>query len=214
VKLVGVAALGALSLLCAGGSAANVITGRLWHVPEAVSLNAVVANVPLRTPDVVFDVQSPIDFFGDEATVATWLASSHAFNIVENTSGVLASAMDGPMGGTQLGTLVEFRGYLTVVNGAHFTVTHDDGLSLIIGGLDLEFDPTPTSPIVSDAVYTGPSGTFEFTLVYGECCSAPAVLQIDLPFSNSSQRLPESSTLALVGVALAGAGEVLSRRRR
>jgi hypothetical protein len=84
-----------------------------------------------------------------------------------------------------------------------FTVTHDDGLTLIIGGIDLGFNPGPTAPTVNTATYTGPSGTFAFELVYGECCGGPAVLQVDLPFSNTP--VPEGgATIAMLGLALIG----------
>jgi len=148
-------------------------------VPEAISQNAIPANVPGTTPDVTFSVNSPFNFSGTSVSVGTWLASSSAFGIAENTAGTLASLMDN---GT-FGTLVSFAGQVTVTNGEMFTVTHDDGLTLIIGGLNLAFNPGPTSPITSIATYTGPSGTFDFQLVYGECCGGPAVLQVDLPFT-------------------------------
>jgi hypothetical protein len=82
-------------------------------------------------------------------------------------------------------------------------VTHDDGLTLIIGGIDLGFNPGPTAPITSVATYTGPSGNFPFQLVYGECCGGPAVLQVDLPFSDIPG-VPEPSTWLLFGSGLAG----------
>src|SRR5262245_44723380 len=111
----------------------NTISGNLWHVSEATSQNAIPANVPATPPDVEFDVNSPFNFSGTSVSVGTWLSSSSAFNVVENTPGTLASLMDN---GSQ-GTLVEFTGLVTVNNGDTFTVTHDDGLTLIIGGTDL-----------------------------------------------------------------------------
>ena len=185
---------------------ANVISGKLWHVPEAITFSAIPANVPGTTPDVVFDVMSPMNFSGIEVTVGTWLGSSAAFNITENTAGTLASLMDNGV----VGTLLEFTGFVSVTNGQTFTVTHDDGLTLIIGGLDLGFNDGPTAPVTSTATYTGPSGNFSFQLVYAECCGGPAVLQVDLPFSNTP--VPEPATLALVGAALAGMG--WGRRRK
>lgn len=199
-------ALAALALTLTSNTQANVITGHLWHVSEATSQNAIPANVPGTTPDVVFDVNSPMNFFGTSVTVGTWLGNGLAFNIVENTPGTLASLMDN---GSQ-GTLVEFTGFVSVTNGQMFTVTHDDGLTLIIGGLDLGFDEGPTPPITSIETYTGPSGNFPFQLVYGECCGGPAVLQVDLPFSSTPA--PEPGTLALLGLGLAGV--VFARRRR
>lgn len=132
------------------------------------------------------------------------LANGSAFNIVENVAGTLGSLMDN---GTY-GTLLEFTGFVTVTNGQQFTVTHDDGLTLIIGGNDLGFNPGPTAPSTSTETYTGPSGNFAFQLVYAECCGGPAVLQVDLPFSNIPA--PEPATLALLGLSL---GLGFSRRK-
>lgn len=189
----------ALSILSVSAVQANTISGRLWHVPEAVTFAAIPANVPVTTPDVTFDVVSPMNFNATGATVAAWLASGSAFNIVQNTAGTLAGLMDN---GT-FGSLLEFTGLVTVTTGQMFTVTHDDGLTLIIGGLNLGFNPGPTSPVVTTAMYTGPSGTFAFQLVYAECCGGPAVLQVDLPFVNAPT-VPEPATLALLGVGLLG----------
>jgi hypothetical protein len=192
----------ALSFAGAAPALANVANGQLWHVPEAVSQNAVLANVPATTADVTFSVDTPFDFNLANATVGQWLATSAAYDIVENTAGTLASPMDN---GVQ-GTLVYFTGIVSVTNGQQFTVTHDDGLTLVIGGLDLQFSPGPTAPIQSIATYTGPSGTFGFQLVYGECCGGEAVLQVDLPLA----AVPEPAT---GGLLLAGLGIVAARRR-
>jgi hypothetical protein len=198
-SIVATALAGALVWAGVGTAQANTISGNLWHVPEATSQNAIPANVPGTPPDVTFQVNSPFNFFGTSVTVGTWLGNGSAFNVLENTAGTLASLMDN---GSQ-GTLLEFLGFVTVTNGQTFTVTHDDGLTLIIGGIDLGFNPGPTAPITSVATYTGPSGNFPFQLVYGECCGGPAVLQVDLPFSDIPG-VPEPSTWLLFGSGLAG----------
>jgi hypothetical protein len=202
-----IGALSALAVATLGIAQADVISGNLWHVSEATSQNAIPANVPGTAPDVTFDVNSPMNFSGTSVSVGTWLASSSAFNIVESTAGTLASPMDN---GTQ-GTLLEFTGFVTVTNGQTFTVTHDDGLTLIIGGVDLGFNPGPTAPTTTTATYTGPSGNLAFQLVYGECCGGPAVLQVELPFSNTTE-VPEPSSLLLLGTGLLGFGRFVKSK--
>jgi len=196
----------ALLIAATGVQAQNVAVGNLWHVPEATSQNAIPANVPLTTPDVIFSVNSPFNFNATGATVQTWLNSSSAFNIIENTPGTLASLMDS---GTQ-GTLLSFTGTVSVTHNQTFTVTHDDGLTLIIGGLDLGFNPGPTAPTTTTIIYTGATGNFPFQLVYGECCGGSAVLQISLPLN----AVPEPETYAMMVAGLAALGWVSRRRRR
>ena len=208
LRIMSATAFATVALGYVGSAQAISITGNLWHVPEVTAQNAIPANVPATTPDVIFDVNSPMNFFGTGVSVGTWLGNGSAFNIIENTAGTLASPMDDL---TQ-GTLVAFTGFVSVTNGQTFTVTHDDGLSLIIGGIDLGFNPGPTAPVVSIETYTGPSGNYAFQLVYAECCGGPAVLQIDLPFSNVPETVPEPATFVLLGMGLAGLGW-LSRRK-
>jgi hypothetical protein len=193
------------ALGCVASVRANTISGGLWHVPEAVSQNAIPANVPASAPDVSFDVNSPFNFSGTSTTVGNWLASSGAFNVAENTAGTLAGLMDP--------SLVQFTGFVTVTSGQTFTVTHDDGLTLIIGGTDLGFNPGPTAPTTTTATYTGPSGTFPFELVYGECCGGPAVLQLDLPLSNTRTVPENGSDFTLLSMAFTGL-VVAARRLR
>jgi len=198
-----------LGVACAGLAHATTITGSLFHVSEATSQNAIPANVPGGTPDVTFDVNSPFNFSGTNVTVSAWLASSAAFNIIQNTPGTLASLMDNG----SVGTLVNFTGNVSVTNGQTFTVTHDDGLTLIIGGINLGFDPGPTGPVTTPATYSGPTGNFPFQLVYGECCEGAAVLQVDLPFSADPVPGPIAGA-GLPGLILASGGLLGWWRRR
>jgi hypothetical protein len=200
-----VALTAALILIGAGSAqAAPIISGALWHVPDAVAANAVPANVPATPADVTFEVISPLNFTLGDATVGGFLGTGGATNVVENTPGTLAT----PMSNSIIGTLVQFTGFVSVTNGQTFSVAHDDGLTLIIGGIPVIDASGPTPPIVTTATYTGPSGNFPFQLVYGECCSGDAVLRVDLPFSDTA---PEPSSLLLFG---AGIFAVTALRRR
>ena len=201
-----------LAIVALAGSTlaqSNVITGDLWKVPDAVARNAIPGNVPATAPDVTFDVNSPLNFT-TPGTVATFLSSGGAFNLIENTSGTLASVLSNGVSST----IITFSGFVSVTAGEQFTVAHDDGLTLIIGGLDLGFNPGPTPPTTSTATYNGPSGNFPFQLVYGECCGGSAVLRVDLPFSNQPLGVPEPATLALIGIGIGGLSLARAKRRR
>jgi hypothetical protein len=177
--------------------AGTSITGSLWHVPEAITFSAIPANIPGTTPDVTFSVDSSaINLSGTSVSVGAWLASGGATSIIENTAGTLGSLMDD---GTT-GTIVEFTGIARVSNGDLFTFTHDDGMTLIIGGTNLGFSSGPTSPFAESHIYTGPSGDFPFQLVYAECCGGPAVLSGSIPAIPE----PGSYAMLLAGLSLLG----------
>src|SRR6266498_3552988 len=61
------------------------ITGLLWAVSNAVASDAIPANVPATAPDVTFDVNAPLNF-NNGSTVANFLNSGGAFNIVGSAS--------------------------------------------------------------------------------------------------------------------------------
>ena len=195
------------------GVQANTVSGSLFKVPESVVDNATGAdpsNVPGGTPDVTFDVTAPgINFNATDATVGAWLASGGAFNVLENTAGTLGSRMDD----LTTGTIVDFKGQVTVTSGQTFNVTQDDGLFIEIGGNVLAgINQGPNAPTPYTLTYSGPTGTFPFEMVYTECCEGPAVLQVDLPFSSS---VPDGgSTLALLGGAMALLRTVSRRIRK
>jgi hypothetical protein len=118
------------------------VQGSIGLVTDAIARNAIPANVPGSSPDVTFWVNSPLNFNIGESgaeTVGAFLASGGAFGITENTAGALTTPGNN--------TLWLFEALVAVVTGPKLNVTHDDGLTLIIGGFNLGFfNPGPAAP--------------------------------------------------------------------
>jgi hypothetical protein len=183
-------------LLAAVSSSAATVIGSAYRVDSSTAMNAKL-GFPHGAPDVTFSVPSPnpactgaftLCFDSRVAsngyTLGGFLATSGATNITEKTAGALASPLNN--------TILEFTGTVAVTNDESFQAAHDDGLQLEIGSPPLIIDaPGPTSPVTTSVTYTGPSGTFPFDLVYGECCGPPAVLGIALPLESPMACTPD-----------------------
>jgi hypothetical protein len=187
LKLV-LAAVGAAGSLLS--AQANVVTGSIW---ENDSDPATPANVPLTAPNVTFTANSPLNFSSYSGggtsgadntfyTIASWL----------NTGGGVITSGAANGGDTMDNTLFNFTGTVSVTSGEQFTITHDDGVTLVIGGDTVVSAPGATAPVQTTDTYTGPTGNESFQLVYSEVDGPGAVLQVDLPFVGSP--VPEPST--------------------
>ncbi len=202
-------AAGATAVLALGlgQASANVVAGTVYFVTDPQAANATpaqIAALPASDLGATFDAPStPLSFAsGGLYTLGEFLASGGAFNISLFNGHALSNSVGD--------TLFDFQGSVSVTTGDTFVAGHDDGLTLTIGGLTVISEPGPTSFTTTTRTYTGPSGTFPFDLVYGECCGAPAVLDVTLPLVTPG--IPEPATLVLLGVGLMGVGAL--RRRR
>jgi len=203
----------ALALTSSVGLAhAATVSGEVWEVTNAQASNATpaeIASLGAGLPGATFSVPSGSLSFNptDTSSIYTlgpWLATG-GVSTATYLNGAASTDSLGP------GTLFNFTGSVTVTHGESFTVSHDDGITLIINGLTVISDPGPTSVINSTATYSGPSGTYAFDLVYGECCTAPATLVVDLPFTAAT---PLPAALPLFASGLGVVGFLGLRRKR
>ena len=214
-RLLGRAGLAAAAALLASTSSHADVIGSAY-LNNAASTNAVI-GFSHGAADVTFSVPSPTNpactgiFAGDTLcfnsgaasdgyTVGGFLATGGA-TILTGSAAALTAGLNN--------TVFEFTGTVTVTTGETFQAGHDDGLQLMIGSTLVIDAPGPTGFTTTPATYLGPSGTFSFDLVYGECCGPPALLGVALPLESTS--VPEPATLALLSVCLITLG--LSRRR-
>jgi len=203
-RFVSLGALASMASIAVASSAhANVVLGSIWENDPTGAGNATIANIPGTAPNVTFSITDPIGLHSPPGayTIGGFLGSGGGT--------ILTGA--GDAGNTMLNTFFEFTGTVTVTNGQTFTAGHDDGLTLVIGSNTVINVPGPTSFVNTTVTYSGPSGDLPFTLVYGECCGAPADLAISLPLTSA---IPEPSTWAMMVAGFVGLGFAAFRRSR
>jgi hypothetical protein len=179
-----------LGLLLFSTAHASTVIGSIWENDPTGADDATPANVPTTTPNVTFSTTTPINFAsGSLYTIGEFLASGSGSTILTGSS---------QLGNTLDNTIFNFVGTVSVTTGETFTAGHDDGLTLVVGGVTVINAPGGTPFSITTQTYTGPTGTFAFQLVYGECCGAPGDLSISLPLQSS----PEPYSIFLVGAGL------------
>ncbi len=87
-----------------------------------------------------------------------------------------------------------------------FSIPHDDGLELAIGGIGIVLSqPGPTAAVTSPFNVVAPSaGLYNFTLAFGETEGGPSVIRFDV--NGSPGGIPEPTTWALLMVGFGMVG--------
>ncbi len=196
---------------------AGTVSGELWEVTNTEASNATPAEItglPGGLPGATFTVPSgnlsfnPTDS-NPPYTLGTFLSSGGVSSATYINGAAATDSLAGASGSA--GTLFQFTGSVTVTTGETFTAAHDDGLTLVIDGITVISAPGPTSAVLTTETYSGPSGTYAFDLVYGECCGPPAELVVNLPFTAAT---PLPAALPLFASGLGVVGFLGLRRKR
>ncbi len=226
----------AQALVLLGTALPQMATLSLWMVPldtsagaphpgGASGVNAVFSAVPSTAPDLTFGtnlIQYTSEFKPNTIQgffvpgsvinpVFSGLVNTQVGGIVDaNTLLVTEGSFASCSPGECWGTLITISGNLSLENGGHVKIEHDDGVSLSFNGLltGCFAEPGGTHYLSSNSIesctYSGPSGLVPFDLVYTEGFSGPAKL---------SFAVPEPSSIALIGLGIFGIAGI-SRRRR
>lgn len=154
-------------------------------------------------------------------TVGSWLTTGGVTNTVAYNGKSLTDALNNNGGGI----IFEFQGLATFANGQSYTLAHDDGLSMYVGGSrgdpglsstsTILYVPEATAPALTSFIYpngvgSAPTGNgINFDFVYAECCGAPAVFTTTLVSG-----VPEPGSITLFGTVLVGVAGALRRKMR
>jgi len=191
--------VGALALMATvglTGMAQAQLTGWFWETSDAAARNAAPSNPVYATPftDTFTLPGLPISLNPTDSssiyTIGSFLASGGA----TYTGSHGADPLDD--------TLFEITGTINVSNGETFTTFHDDGITIVIGGVTVLSNPGPNSLTENTAVWTGGNGPEPIAIYYGECCGPPASLQV----MATASTIPEAPTSAMMLVGFAGLG--------
>ncbi len=190
--------------------ARHPISGIFWSVPATTADNVPTIGNPPGAGATEWGTftASQIHFSGDSGpfTVGNFLNSfGAASNIVYMNGGSANSSL--------VDVLFEFTGTAFFTQNQNFTVQHDDGVNLYVGGTLVLGAPTPTAPVVTPFTYSGPTGNQAFDFIYANGPPTQADFTTTLVTSQTltGGAVPEPTSIVLM---LTGSGALLSIRRR
>jgi hypothetical protein len=202
----------AMALAAATMSAnATQVSGIVWENFtgfDGGNKNATFANVQvmqnLTNPaSATYNVTAPLTLTSNSGyTIGAFLGTSGATGVTYKNGAA--------SGDTMQNTLFYMTGNVSLTNNEQFSLTNDDGvqMEIFLPGNTTQFVinlPSPTAPITSNITYTGPTGIYNFALVYASVDGTPADLVLNLPLNGGSVATPDNAwTFALLSVGALG----------